>query len=119
MISFLRGFVFAFNGIRLAWSGRNVRVQCAAALAAISCGLWLEISRNDWMILSIIVALVLAFETLNSAVEEIVNLVSPEYNPLAGKIKDLAAGAVLLMAITSVIVGAFLFYPYLALRFNL
>ena len=50
---------------------------------------------------------------MNSAIEELVNFVSPEFHPLAGKIKDLAAGAVLVLSLVSVVIGLMVFYPYL------
>ena len=58
-------------------------------------------------------ALVLAAEGMNTAIERLVNLVSPEYHPIAGDVKDIAAGAVLICAIGAFITGLLVFLPYL------
>lgn len=88
-------------------------MQSVLGLIAVAFGFLLDISKTEWVAICIIIGLVLAFETFNSAIESIVNLVSPEYHPLAGKIKDLAAGAVLILSITSVVIGLLIFIPYL------
>ena len=114
MLSFLKGFQYAIRGMRLVWSERNFRVQCGAALMVIALGIWLDISRPDWLVLIVIIGAVLSMEAMNTAIENVVNLVSPDYHPLAGKVKDIAAGAVLILSIGSVVVGVILFYPYLS-----
>ena len=70
-------------------------------------------------IILIMIAMVLSAEIFNSAIENLVNFVSPEYHPLAGKIKDLAAGAVLVIAMVSVVVGLLIFIPYFLRLLNL
>jgi len=115
MKGFLMSFRFAWQGIRFAWQGRNFRVQVAFALATIVLGFLFDISRAEWAMVLIMVAMVLSAEIFNSAVENFVNFVSPEHHPLAGKIKDLAAGAVLIIAIISAIIGVLIFVPYLFL----
>jgi diacylglycerol kinase len=113
MIGFLKSFQFAFQGIRFAWQGRNFRVQSAFAIAVIAFAFYLQLSREDWTAVLIIIGLVLAFEVMNTAIESLVNFVSPEHHALAGKIKDLAAGAVLILSIISVVIGCIVFLPYL------
>ena len=82
-------------------------------------GLLLDIASAELAIILIMIAMVLSAEIFNSAIENLVNFVSPEYHPLAGKIKDLAAGAVLVIAIVSVVVGLLIFIPYFLRLLNL
>jgi diacylglycerol kinase (ATP) len=112
MYGFLRSFAFAWNGLRLAWQGRNFRVQFGAALFVTALGFLINLSSGEWLAILIVTSLVLAAEIFNTAIETLVNLVSPEIRPLAGKIKDLAAGAVLLLSFVSFVVGLIIFVPY-------
>jgi len=107
-------FRFATAGLRLLFtSQRNARVQAAAGAAALLLAAFLRISRVEWAILTLTIALVLVLEAVNSAIEATVDLVTTDYHPLAKVAKDLAAGAVWLMALTSVAIGAILFLPRL------
>jgi diacylglycerol kinase (ATP) len=74
---------------------------------------WLECSRVEWAILLITMGFVLVSETMNTAIETVVDLVSPEYHELAGHAKDVAAGAVLLAALTAVGVALAILAPRL------
>ena len=71
----------------------------------------LQISLVEWAVLLVCILVVLALEAVNSALEYLTDLVSPNYHPLAGKAKDMAAGAVLLASIGSVIIGLLLLGP--------
>lgn len=113
MKRFFKSFLFALNGIRFAWAGNNFRIQIVFAVLIIILGLTVGISATEWLIVFIFIGLVLAFEILNTALEHLVDFVSPEFHRVAGKIKDLAAGAVLILALTSVIAGFIIFAPYL------
>lgn len=113
LAAFLRSFVHATNGLRLALRGRNARVQAAAGLVALALGGLLRISRVEWALLVLTIALVLALETANTAIEAVVDLATREYHPLAKRAKDLAAGAVWLAALASLVVGALIFLPRL------
>ncbi|HWQ75514.1 MAG TPA: diacylglycerol kinase family protein [Syntrophomonas sp.] len=107
-------FTFAIKGIITAIvSGRNMRIHLLAAVMAIAVGWWLGINRWEWAIICLTIFMVLAAETLNTAVEKTVDLVTRDYHPLAKQAKNLAAGAVLLAAINAVIVGLLIFGPYL------
>lgn len=113
MKSFIDSFRYAFRGIAFAWKGRNFRIELAMALIVIAGGLLLDISKGEWLAIVLVIAGVLGFEAMNSAVEEVVNFISPEFHPLAGRIKDIAAGAVLIVSIASVVIGLIVFAPYL------
>lgn len=76
-------------------------------------GFWLGISATDWALLTLSIAVVLAAEAINSAMERMVDLVSPQWHPLARDAKDLAAGGVLIAAIGAAVVGVIVFLPYL------
>lgn len=90
-----------------------MRVHVALAAMAILLGVLLELSPGELATLSLTIGFVLALETLNSALEALLDLLQPDIHPLAGLAKDLAAGAVLLAAVTSLIVGGLLFLPRL------
>lgn len=109
-----KSFGFAFKGIKtLISSEANARIHGVAAILVVMAAFILQVNATEWAILVLTIALVFITETLNTAVEELTNLVSPDYHPLAGKIKDLAAGAVLLAAIGAVAVAFIIFLPKL------
>ena len=89
----------------------NFWVQCVVAITVIIFGLLLKISTAEWLFISLSIGFVLAAEVFNSAIEKLVDLVSPDFNERAGLIKDMAAGAVLIAAITSAIIGLIIFIP--------
>ena len=107
-------FGYALRGILTAVaSGRNMKIHLLAAILAVITGWWLGINRLEWAMITISIFMVLAAETLNTAIEKAVDLVTREYHPLAKQAKNLAAGAVLLTAISAVIIGLLIFGPYL------
>lgn len=107
-------FGFAFRGLLIPYRTEvSIRIQSLVALAAVALGMVLQLSRADWLWITMAIALVLITEILNTAIEELVNLVSPGYHELAGKVKDIAAGAVFLAATISLIIGAIVFVPHL------
>ncbi len=77
-----------------------------------------EVSRMEWCLLVFCVGLVWMAEIFNTAIETLTDLVSPEQHFLAGKTKDLAAGAVLMAAITAAAIGLIIFVPYWLAYFN-
>jgi len=107
------GFKCAARGILYALKTQlNMRIHCLAALAALVSAWLLRVSKLEFLWVILAIFLVLVTELLNTAVEIIVDLVSPEYNPLAGVAKDVAAGAVLLAALHSLVVAFFVFGRY-------
>ncbi len=112
--SLLDSFRYASAGLRyLFTTQRNARVQASVGGVALLLGGVLRISRAEWAILVLLIALVLVLEALNSAIEAAVDLVTSEYHPLAKRAKDVAAGAVWLLALASVVIGAIIFLPRL------
>ncbi|KAA9333500.1 diacylglycerol kinase family protein [Hymenobacter busanensis] len=88
-----------------------MRFHAWATVAVVALGLWLPLSRHDWAVLALAIGAVWTAEMLNTALETLVNLVSPDYHPLAGRVKDIAAGAVLLMGIAAAAVGLLILGP--------
>jgi diacylglycerol kinase (ATP) len=110
----IASFKFALNGIRLMFkSGPNFIIQLLIAILVISAGIYFQITAYEWTIILICIGGVLSAEIFNTAIEKIVDHLSPEKNKYAGEIKDLAAGSVLLFSIITAIIGIIIFYPYL------
>lgn len=107
------------ESFRNAWQGiivlcrreRNFRIHAGIALIACAMAAGLQFTLLKWSVLLLTIGLVMALEALNSAIEALVDLIEPERHPLAGQAKDLAAGAVLIAAVISVIIGLALFVP--------
>jgi undecaprenol kinase/diacylglycerol kinase (ATP) len=90
---------------------RNARVELAVALAVLLLAWWLGLPARDWAVLLLTIGGVLAAEMVNTVIEALVDLVSPEYHERARIAKDAAAGAVLMLALASVLVGLCLLGP--------
>ena len=125
-----RSFKFAFNGIKLLITKEhNAWIHCFAAVCVLIAGMVFGLSRMEWIAVTIVIGAVLAAEAVNSSIEALADLVSPEYNEALADLvspeyneaikrtKDLAAGAVLLMAIAAAIVGFVIFIPKIATIF--
>ena len=108
----LDSFKYAFAGIRdLFKTEPNVIIHTVAALLAIAMGFYFSISPFEWCFIIFAITFVFSAEAFNTALEYLTNLVSPDYHELAGKTKDVAAGAVLFAAIGAAIVGLIIFLP--------
>lgn len=112
MKSFLKSFSYAFKGIAHSLKQRNMKIIFTSAVLTVLAALFLKVNSNDWCILLICIGLVMSLEMMNSAIEGIVDLVSPQQNEKAGRIKDMAAGAVLIASIVSFIVGILILGKY-------
>jgi diacylglycerol kinase (ATP) len=112
MNKFFKGFGYAFKGLLYtAVTQLNFRVHLVAMLVAIFMGYALQISGNEWQWIILCIALVLVVELLNTAIETLTDLVSPQYNEKAGQVKDVAAGAVVITALFALITGLSIFLP--------
>jgi diacylglycerol kinase len=110
----LCSFGHAFRGLRiLLQTQQNARIHAVATVLVVAAGVMLRISPVEWVLIVLAILCVWVAEALNTAIEFLVDLASPELHPLAGKAKDVAAGAVLAAAIGSAIIGGFVFGPYL------
>lgn len=107
-------FRYALRGLAdLVRSQANARIHLAISIVVLLVGFWLGLSRMEWVAIVLCMALVLALEAVNTALEYLTDLVSPGQHPLAGKAKDVAAAAVLLAAIGAAVVGLIIFLPKL------
>lgn len=110
---------YAINGIRIAWREEfNFRIQVFAMVLALLFGWFLEISQTEWLVVILAIGFVLAAEAFNTALEELCDKFKSDPDPHIGKIKDLAAGAVLIASTTSFIAGAIIFLPKLQVFFS-
>jgi len=96
----------------------NARIHLAASIAAAALGAWLGLTAGEWCWIALAIALVWVAEGLNSALEALADAVHPEVDPRVGSAKDVAAGAVLVAAIASLVIGALVFGPRLAARWG-
>ncbi len=108
----MNGFRFAFKGLSYAYKTQiNFKIHFFAGILVLLLGLYLKINQNQWLWLSLAVALVLVVELVNTAIEVLVDLVSPGYHIKAGIIKDISAAAVLISAVFALVVGLIIFVP--------
>ncbi len=109
----LRSFGYAWKGIQsCVGKEQNLSFHLIAAMAVIIAGIVLGITRTEWMMVVMCIGTVIAAELFNTAIEKLVDLVSPERHPVAGQVKDIAAGAVLICAVAAAIIGLIIFIPY-------
>ena len=90
-----------------------MRIHLVAAVLACVAGFYFNITSVEWIVIILCIVLVISFELLNTAIEELCNMIHPEQHPVIKKVKDIAAGAVLVAAIGSVIAGLIIFLPKL------
>lgn len=106
----LQSFRYAFRGIKyLLKTQHNAWIHLCASLIVIFAGFWFSISTTEWVLVGLAIGLVFTAETFNTAIELLVDKISPEYDKKAGIIKDVAAGAVLFSAIAAAVVGLIVF----------
>ncbi len=108
----LQSFLYAFKGLALFFNSQlHAKIHSLAAAFVILLGWLFQLFWYEWALLVVAIGLVFLAETFNTAIEFLVNFVSPDDNEQAGKVKDLAAGAVLLAALTAFIIGLLIFVP--------
>jgi diacylglycerol kinase len=113
----IASFRFAFAGIGYLFrTQRNARIHAAVAVIVCLLGAWLRVTRGEWAILVLTIACVLILEGLNTALEAVVDLASPQIHPLAKIAKDVTAGTVLIAAVAAVTVGLLILGPPLWVR---
>lgn len=110
--SLIQSFVYAFNGIKDAIKREpNLRIHLLLGTIACVLALFLNFALIEWAVLSLTIAIVFILELINTTMETLVDIVSPEIKEKARIAKDVAAAGVLLAAMASLIIGAFLFLP--------
>lgn len=116
LIKLMKSFSYAGQGLPVAFRGRNMRIHGVAAFLVIVAGLWFGVSRSEWLIILLLIAAVWSLEMINSAIEDLANVVrdTNHLNYEATKqARDLAAGAVLVMSIIAAISAVIIFSPYI------
>jgi len=105
-------FVNAFNGVRyVVTTQRNARIHLLITIIVILLGVFLHIAALEWIAIIFAIGFVWAAESMNTGIEKLTDLVSPDYHTLAKYAKDCAAAAVLFASLTSVAVGLIIFLP--------
>ena len=108
----IKSFKYAFGGIfTLLKSEHNAWIHLVATIVVLSAGFILEINRYEWMIIVACIASVFSLEAINTAIEGLADVVQPEKDDRIKRIKDLAAGAVLIAALASIIIAGLIFIP--------
>lgn len=109
---FYKSAMNAANGIvDFFQTERNGKIQLFVASITIACGFVFKISADEWLAILMCIAAVFSLEMINTALEVVCDLISTEYHPSIKKIKDIAAGAVLVMASASIVIAAIIFLP--------
>ena len=109
----IRSFYHAVCGIfRMIRCQHNAWIHAAATVAVLLAGLFFHVSSADWCWIIVAISIVWTAEALNTAFEFLADAASPEFHPLIRDAKDVAAGAVLLTAVASVVIGSIVFWPY-------
>ena len=110
----LKSVVYAFKGAyKLLSTEHSVMIQFSLGILVTVAGFYFDISKNEWLIQTLCIGLVLSIEGLNTAVEKVADFVHPDYHEKIGFIKDIAAGAVFFAALTSIAIGLIIYVPYL------
>lgn len=108
----MESFRFAINGLlRFFKEEPNARIHLCSSLLVAAIGYWLQISKIEWILLLIVVGLVWASEIMNTVIERIMDFIHPGYDEKIGRIKDMAAAAVLISSIVAAIAGLIIFIP--------
>lgn len=109
----IKAFGHAFNGIGLFFKeSPHARIHLLALLIVSALGYYFSLASWEWVALFLAYGLILGLEALNSSIEYLVDLASPDYHVLAKKAKDVAAAAVLMAALCMIAVALFIFWPY-------
>ncbi|MFL6554508.1 MAG: diacylglycerol kinase family protein, partial [Bacillus sp. (in: firmicutes)] len=94
-------------------SEKNMRFHFFCSILVVLVSYYISITKTEWIIILFAIAGLFALELVNTAIERVVDLVTQEYHPLAKQAKDMAAGAVLVYAVLSVVIGLLIFLPYI------
>jgi len=108
----IQSFKYAFEGLWTIFKEEaNFRIHICVGIIVIIAGFFYKIPRTDWLAIVICIVSVLIAEIFNTCIENVLDMLTTEYNPRVKKVKDMAAAAVLLVTILSVAVGILIFIP--------
>ncbi|MEJ7806656.1 MAG: diacylglycerol kinase family protein [Telluria sp.] len=109
----LKSFGYALQGIAfMLKTQHNAWLHGVATIAVIALAVYCDVSASDWRWLIVAMGMVWVGETINTAVEYVCDVVSPDYNHAVKHAKDIAAGGVLIAAVASLVIGVLTFWPY-------
>ncbi|MED4016494.1 diacylglycerol kinase family protein [Sutcliffiella cohnii] len=112
--SLSKSFFFALEGFMYVLKKeRNIKIHIIIAIFMILLSLYLNISKIEWVVLFLIIGGMVVIEIINTAIENVVDLVTEDFHPLAKIAKDVAASAALVFAVVAVVVGIILYLPYI------
>ncbi len=112
MKKFINSMGYALNGIKLSFAGQNnIKIQGVIGILVCLVGWTVTLSTLEWMIVLFCIGWVISAESFNTAIEYVVDFISPDYHIKAGQIKDISAGGVLIISITSSVIGLIIFIP--------
>ena len=112
LVNRIKSIGYAFKGAYLLITTEaSIKIQFCIGVFMTIAGFYFELSVIEWCIQILVIAIIMAVEGLNTAIEEIANFIHPDHHPKIGLIKDLAAGAVFIVAIAAIIIGCIIYIP--------
>lgn len=119
MIRLYKSFVYALRGlIHAVRAERNLKIHLAATVLVVAAAAFFELERWEWVAALLCIGIIWAAEMLNTAVEKLADFVHPEHHEKIGRVKDIAAGGVMLMAFIAIAIAVIIFGPYVAQWFS-
>jgi diacylglycerol kinase (ATP) len=110
----IAAFGYSFKGLSdLLRNHPHIHIHAVATVLVVAMGFYLKIDRVEWMAIVFACGIVWTAEAFNTSLEYLTDLVSPDFHPLAGKVKDVASAAVLISCIAATLIGGIVFFPYL------
>lgn len=108
----IKSFSYAFNGLKSFFqTEQNGRIHLSISVVVLVAGWYFDLSKYEWALIALSMGMVFASELFNSAIEKLCDHVHPDQHPVIGKVKNMAAAAVLMVAIAAAFVGLFIFLP--------
>ena len=108
----VKSFKYAFSGIaKVVLTERNMQIHVVAAITVVGFGVYYHLTTTEWCLVTICIAAVFSAEMFNTAIEKWIDFVHPQQHKTVGFVKDVAAAAVLVLAIAAAVVGLMIFLP--------
>lgn len=112
LVNRIKSVGFALRGaLLLIRTEASIKVQVFIAIVMTAAGFYFEISKTEWMLQIITIAVIMGTEGLNTAIEKISDFVQPEFDKKIGFIKDVSAGAVMIVSLAATIIGCIIYLP--------
>lgn len=114
-LKMIRSFIPALLGLKSAFaSENNIRFHLLAVIMVVAAGIYFHLPSGAWLWIVAAIGWVLTVEYMNTAIEKLTDIVSPQFDERAGNVKDIAAAAVLIATLTAIVIGVIIFFPYLS-----